>query len=88
LARRLYFVSTKDLVTELMRRLPDEISLVDIAREIEFVAGTREGIGEFDAGNSVSPEQLLSEIPQWAGNTQDPYAKERPPSERIYRQIG
>jgi hypothetical protein len=62
-------MSSKDLVTDLMRRLPDEVSLVDIAREIEFVAGIREGISEFDAGQSISAEQLLREIPQWAGNT-------------------
>jgi hypothetical protein len=62
-------VSSKDLVTELMRRLPDEVSLVDIAREIEFVAGIREGISEFDSGKIASAEQLLSEVPQWARNT-------------------
>lgn len=62
-------MSSKDLVVELMQRLPDEVSLVDIAREIEFVAGIREAMTEFDAGKTISAEQLLSEIPLWAGNS-------------------
>jgi len=53
----------------LIQRLPEEVSLGDIAREIEFVAGIREAISQFDAGESISAEQLLAEIPQWAGTT-------------------
>lgn len=62
-------MSSKDLVLDLMQRLPDEVSLLDIAREIEFIAGIREAMSEFDAGESITAEQLLTEIPQWAGNT-------------------
>jgi hypothetical protein len=54
-------------VLDLVRRLPEEASLLDIAREIEFVAGIREAISEFDRGESITVEQLLSEIPRWAG---------------------
>ncbi len=60
-------MSSKELVLELVRRLPDEASLMDIAREIEFVAGVREAIAEFDKGESLTAEQLLNEIPKWAG---------------------
>lgn len=62
-------MSSKELVLELVRKLPDEASMLDIAREIEFVAGVREAMVEFDRGESISAEQLLSEIPRWAGNT-------------------
>jgi predicted transcriptional regulator len=53
----------------LVRKLPDEASMSDIAREIEFVAGIREAMGEFDRGESITAEELLSKIPKWAPNT-------------------
>lgn len=54
------------MVIELVRRLPDEASMLDIAREIEFAAGVREAMAEMDRGESVTAEQLLREISQWA----------------------
>jgi|SRR6266404_985071 len=65
----IWAMSSKELVLELVRKLPDEASMLDIAREIEFVAGVREAMSEFDHGDSVETEQLLKEIPQWAGTT-------------------
>jgi hypothetical protein len=57
------------MVLELVKKLPDEASLLDIAREIEFVAGIREAMNEFDRGESITAEKLMSEIPKWAGTT-------------------
>ena len=62
-------MSSKELVLELVRKLPEEASMLDIAHEIEFVAGIREAMGEFDRGESISAEELLREIPKWARNT-------------------
>jgi hypothetical protein len=62
-------MSSKELVLELVRKLPDEASMLDIAQEIEFVAGVREAMGEFDRGDSITAEELLREIPKWARNT-------------------
>jgi len=62
-------MSSKEIVLELVRRLPDEASMLDIAREIEFVAGVREAMNEFDPDERITAEQLLSEIPKWAGTT-------------------
>jgi hypothetical protein len=62
-------MSSKQVVIDLMQKLPDEASLLDIAREIEFIAGIREAMEEFDQGASISGEQLLREIPEWAKNT-------------------
>jgi hypothetical protein len=63
------FMSSKELVLELVRKLPDDASMIEIAREIEFVAGIREAISEFDRGESISADELLAEIPRWAGNS-------------------
>jgi hypothetical protein len=62
-------VSSKELVLELVRKLPDEASMLDIAREIEFAAGVREAMSEFDQGEGIEAEELLREIPKWAGST-------------------
>jgi hypothetical protein len=62
-------MSSKQMVMDLVQKLPDEASLMDIAREIEFIAGVREGIAEFDRGASISADELLREIPTWAKNT-------------------
>jgi hypothetical protein len=37
-------MSSKDLVIELVRKLPEEASILEIAREIEFVAEVQEAI--------------------------------------------
>jgi hypothetical protein len=62
-------MSSKQIAIELVNKLPDEASLLEIAREIEFVAGIREAMDEFDKGASIPAEQLLREVPQWARNT-------------------
>jgi len=62
-------MSSKEIAIEVIRRLPDEASLADIAQELEFVAGIREGAAELDRGQSQTAEQLLKRIPQWAKNT-------------------
>jgi predicted transcriptional regulator len=62
-------MSTKEEVLELVRRLPDEASMMDIAREIELVAGIREAMAQLNRGESVTAEELLREIPQWAGTS-------------------
>jgi hypothetical protein len=43
-------MSNKELVGDLLERLPDNVSVMDIAREIEFVAGVREGFAQLDLG--------------------------------------
>lgn len=58
-------MSSKEVVQEILKRLPDEASLAEIAQEIEFVAGIREGIAELDQGQSLSAEQLRTQLRSW-----------------------
>ncbi len=62
-------MSSKDLAIEVIRKLPDEASLMEIAQELEFVAGVREGAAELDRGESLSAEDMLKRIPGWARAT-------------------
>ena len=58
-------MSNKQIVEDLMHRLPEDASLHDIAREIEFVAGVREGLAELDRGERIPIEEVERELPSW-----------------------
>jgi predicted transcriptional regulator len=58
-------MTNKEIVQDLLRRIPDNASLQDIARELEFIAAVRQGLSELDAGESVPIEQVEQELPSW-----------------------
>lgn len=58
-------MSDKEAVLELVKRLPDTISLREILREIEFVAAVKEGLDEIDRGQGVSIESVEQMITAW-----------------------
>jgi len=58
-------MTNKEIVQDLLRRIPDNASLHDIARELEFIAAVREGLSELDKGDSVSIEEVEQELPSW-----------------------
>jgi predicted transcriptional regulator len=58
-------MSTKEIVRDLLERLPENASLHDVAREIEFVAAVREGLAELDAGQRIPIEEIERELPSW-----------------------
>jgi predicted transcriptional regulator len=61
----LHPVSTKQIVADLLQKLPDDATLHDVAREIEFVAGVRQGLAELDRGERIPLEQVERELPSW-----------------------
>ena len=56
-------MTNKEIVQDLLRRLPDDASLHDIARELEFIAAVRQGLSELDNGDSVPIEEVEKELP-------------------------
>jgi predicted transcriptional regulator len=58
-------MSSKQIVEDLLQRIPDDASLHDIAREIEFVAAVREGLAELDRGERIPIEEVERELPSW-----------------------
>jgi predicted transcriptional regulator len=58
-------MSNKQIVQDLLERVPDNASLHDIAREIEFVAAIRQGLEELDRGEGVPIEEVERELPSW-----------------------
>jgi predicted transcriptional regulator len=49
----------------LLRRIPDDASLQDIARELEFIAAVRQGLSELDNGDSIPIDEVEKKLPSW-----------------------
>ena len=62
-------MTNKEIVRDLLRRIPDDASLADIARAIEFVAAVRQCLSELDSGNSIPIEEIAKELPSWVTKT-------------------
>ena len=58
-------MSTKEIVHDLLQKLPDDVSLHAVAREIEFVAAVRQGLTELDRGERIPIEEIEAELPTW-----------------------
>jgi predicted transcriptional regulator len=58
-------MSTKEIVQDLLRKMPEDVSLHEVAREIEFVAGVRQGLAELDAGEGIPLADIERELPTW-----------------------
>jgi predicted transcriptional regulator len=58
-------MTNKEIVQDLLRRIPDDTSLQEIARELEFIAAIRQGLSELDNGDSVPIEEVKKELPSW-----------------------
>jgi predicted transcriptional regulator len=58
-------MSDKQLVVELLNRLPADAKLQDIGKEIEFLAAIREGEEQADRGEVVPHEQVKGEFASW-----------------------
>jgi len=58
-------MSTKEIVPDLLEKLPEDVSLHDVAREIEFVAAVRQGLAEIDGGERIPIEEIERELPSW-----------------------
>jgi predicted transcriptional regulator len=58
-------MNDKEAVLELVKRLPENISLREIIREIEFIAAVQEGLAEIDQGQGVSIETVEQMMAAW-----------------------
>ena len=55
-------MSNKEIVEDLLTRLPENASLHDIARQIEFFAGVRQGLEGLDRGEQIPIEDVEAEF--------------------------
>lgn len=58
-------MSTKQIVQDLLQRLPEDVSLHEVAQEIEFISAVRQGLTELDRGERIPIEDIERELPSW-----------------------
>ena len=58
-------MTNREIAIDLIQKLPEDTSLLDIAREIEFVASVREGFEQIERGEGVPVEKVRERIPSW-----------------------
>ncbi len=58
-------MSNREIAIDLIKKLPEDATLHEIAREIEFVAGVREGFEQIERGEGVPAEKVREMIPSW-----------------------
>ncbi len=59
-------MSTKEIVPGLLERLPEDVSLHELAREIEFIAAVREGFESYEREGGTSTDEARARISSWA----------------------
>ena len=59
-------MSDRELVADLLTKLPEDASLDAIAREIEFLAGIRRAREQVRRGQVVSIEEARKRVQEWA----------------------
>lgn len=58
-------MTNKEIVQDLLTRIPDDASLQDIARELQFIAAIRQGLSELDNGERIPIDEVEQELPSW-----------------------
>lgn len=59
-------MSTKEIVSDLLERLPDDISVAEFAREIEFIVAVREGFASHEREGGIGLEEARARVSSWA----------------------
>jgi hypothetical protein len=59
--------TTKDLVIDMIRRLPDDATLADIMAELYFRQKVDKGLQQLDAGEGIEHEEVKRQLAPWQG---------------------
>jgi hypothetical protein len=62
-------MSNRELVIDLVKKLPADTPLKDIMREIEFVAGIQEGIEQSNRGEGITVDEARRLIEVWTSKS-------------------
>jgi hypothetical protein len=58
-------MSTRDAVIEMIKRLPEDVSVSDIMEELYFRMKVDEGLRQLDAGQGMSHEEAKRRLAPW-----------------------
>jgi predicted transcriptional regulator len=59
-------MSNRELVIDVVSKLPEDTPIEDILEKIAFVAGVNEAIAQADRGEVISLDELEKRMKQWA----------------------
>lgn len=62
-------MSSREIVLDLLNRLPPDATLGEIAREIEFLAGVELARQQARRGEGLPVEEIRTRIDQWAAQS-------------------
>lgn len=62
-----FCVSSRETVIEFVSKLPEDMSLVEIARKVELLAGIQSGREQAHRGEGVPAEETRKLVKTWAG---------------------
>ena len=62
-------MSNRELVIDLVNKLPADTPLEDIVREIEFVAGIKQGLAEARRREGISIEEARELVKEWTSES-------------------
>jgi predicted transcriptional regulator len=58
-------MSNRELVIDVLNKLPEDAPIEEILEKIEFVAGIKEGLEQSERGEGVSPEEARRLMREW-----------------------
>jgi hypothetical protein len=59
-------MSSREIVIDLVNKLPEDASLADIAREVELLAGIEKARGQARRGEGIPAEDARKLVDSWA----------------------
>ncbi len=59
------FMTQKESILEIIRKLPDNCSLDEIADHIEFMAAVQRGFDQLDRGEGIPHEEIKRQLASW-----------------------
>jgi predicted transcriptional regulator len=57
--------SAKDAILEMIRRLPDDVTVADVMAELYFRQKVDEGLRELDAGQGIAHDEAKKSLGPW-----------------------
>jgi hypothetical protein len=58
-------MSNRQIVIELLQKLPEDAPLEEIAREVEFLAGVQVARGQARRGEGTDLEEVVKQVDEW-----------------------
>lgn len=64
-------MTDREMVLELVAKLPEDVTIRTIIEEIEFLAGLEESVSGVKAGGAASENDLRHQMKQWLADGSD-----------------